>query len=151
MMLAKDFEDFIKLLNKHQVEYMIVGGYALAFHGKPRYTGDIDIWIGISNTNATKLLRVISDFGLASLGLEKEDFLKEGYITQIGRPPLRIDIMNSIDGVTFIEAFSRKEVVEINGIKMLYIGLSDFIKNKQASGRKKDITDINELTKKKKQ
>jgi len=150
MMLAKDFEDFIKLLNKHQVEYMIVGGYALAFHGKPRYTGDIDIWIGISDTNATKLLSVIGDFGLASLGLEKEDFLKEGYITQIGRPPLRIDIMNSIDGVTFSEAFSRKEIVEINGIEMFYIGLSDFIKNKQASGRKKDLTDINELTKKKK-
>ena len=150
MMLAKDFEDFIKLLNKHQVEYMIVGGYALAFHGKPRYTGDIDIWIGISNTNATKLLRVISDFGLASLGLEKEDFLKEGYITQIGRPPLRIDIMNSIDGVTFNEAFVRKEVVEIDGIKMLYIGLSDFIKNKQASGRKKDLSDISEITKRKK-
>ena len=150
MMLAKDFEDFIKLLNKHQVEYMIVGGYALAFHGKPRYTGDIDIWIGIYNTNATKLLRVISDFGLASLGLEKEDFLKEGYITQIGRPPLRIDIMNSIDGVTFNEAFVRKEVVEIDGIKMLYIGLSDFIKNKQASGRKKDLSDISEITKRKK-
>ena len=104
MTLAKDFEDFIRLLNKHGVRYMIVGGYALAFHGKPRYTGDIDIWIGISEQNAVNLLHAIEDFGLASLGFVEEDFLREGYISQIGRPPLRIDILNGIDGVVFDEA-----------------------------------------------
>jgi len=80
MTLAKDFEDFIRLLNKHDVQYMVVGGYALAFHGKPRYTGDIGIWIGISENNAAKLLKVIKDFGMSSLGFVKEDFLKEGFI-----------------------------------------------------------------------
>jgi hypothetical protein len=109
MTLAKDFEDFIRLLNKHGVQYMVVGGYALAFHGKPRYTGDIDIWIGVSEHNAAKLLSVIKDFGMAALGFTKDDFLKEGFISQIGRPPLRIDILNGIDGVDFGEAIAEKQ------------------------------------------
>ncbi len=87
MILAEDFEDFIKLLNKHKVEYMVVGGYALAFHGKPRHTGDLDIWIGLSEQNANRILKVVKDFGLASLGFTKDDFLKEGFISQIGYPP----------------------------------------------------------------
>jgi len=147
MTLAKDFEDFIALLNRHEVQYMIVGGYALAFHGKPRYTGDIDIWIGISENNAEKLLRVIKDFGLSSLGFEKDDFLKEGYISQIGRPPLRIDILNSIDGVEFDQALEQMQQIDIDGLKVAYIGLSDLLKNKQASGRAKDIADIKEIRK----
>ena len=84
MTLAQDFEDFVKLLNKHQVDYMVVGGYALAFHGKPRHTGDLDIWINCSEANAEKLVIAIKEFGLASLGLSKSDFMKEGYVTQIG-------------------------------------------------------------------
>ena len=99
MTLAQDFEDFVKLLNKHQVDYMVVGGYALAFHGKPRHTGDLDIWINSSETNAEKLVSAIKEFGLASLGLTKSDFMQEGFVTQIGYPPLRIDILNTIDGV----------------------------------------------------
>ena len=147
MTLAKDFEDFIRLLNKHKVVYMVVGGYALAFHGKPRYTGDIDIWINISDENALRLLKVIKDFGLGSLGFKKEDFLQEGYISQIGRPPLRIDIINSIDGITFEEAFTGIQTIEIDGLSIFYIGLGDFIKNKQASGRTKDLADIQEIRK----
>jgi len=147
MILAKDFEEFIRLLNKHRVQYMIVGGYALAFHGKPRYTGDIDIWIGISEQNASKLLKVIKDFGLASLGFVKEDFLKEGFISQIGRPPLRIDILNSIDGVDFDDAYKSVQIIELEELKVPYIGLGDFIKNKQATGRKKDLLDIKEIKK----
>ena len=84
MTLAKDFEDFVKLLNHHKVEYMVVGGYALAFHGKPRHTGDLDIWINLSDKNAMLMLRVLKDFGLSSLSFTKEDFLKPGYISQIG-------------------------------------------------------------------
>lgn len=147
MILAKDFEEFISLLNKHRVQYMIVGGYALAFHGKPRYTGDIDIWIGISEQNASRLLKVIKDFGLASLGFVKEDFLKEGFISQIGRPPLRIDILNSIDGVDFDDAYNSVQIIELEELKVPYIGLGDFIKNKQATGRKKDLLDIKEIKK----
>ena len=97
MTLEKDFEDFVALLNKYHVDYMVVGGYALAFHGKPRHTGDLDIWIDISSNNAEKMLLVIAEFGMASLGIEKDDFLRKGIITQIGYPPLRIDILNEID------------------------------------------------------
>ena len=86
MTLAKDFEDFIKLLNKHKVEYMVVGGYALAFHGKPRHTGDLDIWINVTAENAQSMIKVIKEFGMQSLGLEKAHFLRPGYVTQIGYP-----------------------------------------------------------------
>jgi predicted nucleotidyltransferase len=147
MTLAKDFEDFIRLLNYHQVEYMIVGGYALGFHGAPRYTGDIDIWINISDQNADKMLRVIIEFGFAALGFERTDFLKPGYITQIGQPPLRIDILNSIDGVSFEEAVKNKQIIDIDGLAVAYVGLRDFIKNKEATDRLKDRSDIEEIKK----
>jgi predicted nucleotidyltransferase len=147
MILAKDFEDFVKLLNQHHVSYMIVGGYALAFHGKPRHTGDLDIWIQNSDDNSDKLVKVIKEFGLGSLGLTKADFLQEGYVTQIGYPPLRIDILNSIDGVNFVDAFQNKLLINIDGLDINYIGLKDFIDNKIASGRSQDIVDLKEIKK----
>ncbi|WP_293301307.1 hypothetical protein [Pedobacter sp. UBA4863] len=148
MTLAEDFEDFIKLLNLHQVEYMVVGGYALAFHGKPRHTGDLDIWINITEKNAARMLKVVNDFGLQSLGFKKKDFLTEGLISQIGYPPLRIDILNLIDGVEFNEAFLDVQKIELEkDLVINYIGLGDFIKNKQASGRIQDRTDVKTLQK----
>jgi len=147
MTLAQDFEDFIRLLNKHQVDYMVVGGYALAFHGKPRHTGDLDIWINSSESNAEKLVIVIQEFGLASLGLNKSDFMQEGYVTQIGYPPLRIDILNTIDGVKFENAYPNKLLLDVNGIEIRYIGLKEFIENKTASGRSQDIADLREIKK----
>ena len=150
MTLDKDFEDFIVLLNQHNVDYMVVGGYALAFHGKPRHTGDLDIWIDISDDNAGKMVRVIKEFGMSSLGLERMDFLKAGVITQIGYPPLRIDILNEIDGVDFKEAYPNKLIIDVEGLPVNYIGLNDLIKNKQVSGRRQDISDVNELNKLKK-
>jgi len=149
MTLAQDFEDFVKLLNVHKVEYMIVGGYALAFHGKPRHTGGLDIWINISEENAQKMLQVIKDFGLASMDFTKDYFMKPGYISQIGYPPLRIDILNSIDGVEFYEAKSKMMNVQIeHDLIINYIALDDFLKNKMASGRSQDLTDIKEIQKK---
>jgi hypothetical protein len=151
MTLAHDFEDFVKLLNQHKVEYMVVGGYALAFHGKPRHTGDLDIWINVSEKNATQMLKVINDFGLKSLGFEKEDFMTEGLISQIGYPPLRIDVLNAIDGVDFKEAILNMQKIELeNNLTVNYIGLNDLVKNKQASGRRQDITDVKALKKIKK-
>ena len=148
MILAQDFEDFVELLNVNKVDYMVVGGYALAFHGKPRHTGDLDIWINISESNAKKMVKVVNDFGMSSLGLAKEDFLKPGYVTQIGYPPLRIDILNEIDGVTFNEAIQNmQKVISEDGNEIAYIGLKEFIVNKQASGRKKDISDIKKFQK----
>lgn len=149
MLLNKDFVEFIELLNKHKVEYMIVGGYALAFHGKPRQTGDMDVWIHNSEANAEKIMKVVGDFGLGSLGLRKDDFIKEGSITQIGYPPLRIDILNTIDGVKFKEAMTNRQAIEIQGLKVYFIGQNDLIRNKRATGRAQDIADIRELQKKK--
>lgn len=145
MTLDPDFEEFIKLLSQFEVAYMVVGGYALAFHGKPRYTGDLDIWIGISDDNASKMLLVLKEFGFGLLGFEKEDFLKENLINQLGYPPLRIDILTSIDGVSFEEAYQHKQIIEIEDWKANYIGLNDFIRNKQASGRLQDLADVKVL------
>jgi hypothetical protein len=121
---------------------MVVGGYALAFHGMPRHTGDLDIWIDRAENNATKMLKVVEEFGLI-----KDDFLKDGFITQIGYPPLRIDILNTIDGVEFKEAYTNRQTVEADGLMISYIGLAEFIKNKQAVGRPLDLSDIKEIQK----
>ncbi len=147
MTLDKDFEDFVVLLNKHDVAYMVVGGFALAFHGKPRHTGDLDIWIDISEDNAGKMVRVLNEFGMASLRMQKSDFLKKGSIAQIGYPPLRIDILNEIDGIDFKVAYPNKLIIDVDGLPVNYIGLDDLIRNKQVSGRRQDIADVNELNK----
>ena len=147
MTLDKDFEDFIFLVNKFAVDYMVVGGYALAFHGKPRHTGDLDIWINLSEDNALKMTSVLNEFGMASLGMKKDEFLQKGGITQIGYPPLRIDILNEIDGIGFDEAYPNKLIIDVDGLPVNYIGLDDLIKNKQTSGRSRDLSDIKELYK----
>jgi len=123
----------------------LVGAYALAFRGHPRHTGDLDIWIGISEESATRMLQVLKDFGLPSLGFEEEDFLKEGSVTQIGYPPLRIDILNTVVGVSFEEAYESKELVDLDGLQVAYIGLRDFISSKEAVGRARDLSDIKEI------
>ena len=147
MTLDPDFEDFIKLLNQYEVEYMIIGGYAMAFHGRPRYTGDLDIWINISEYNAKKMLKVLEEFGFSSLNFRKEDFLKENLINQIGYPPLRIDILTSIDGINFNDAYPQKQVITIDDFTANYIGLNELIQNKNASGRQQDLVDVETLQK----
>lgn len=150
MTLDQNFEDFVSLLNQHMVTYMVVGGYALAFHGKPRHTGDLDIWIDLSDDNAQRMVQVLADFGMSSLGLKHIDFLQKGGITQIGYPPLRIDILNEIDGVDFKQAYANKLMIDVDGLLINYISLDDLIKNKQASGRKRDVADVSALNKLKK-
>lgn len=150
MMFENDFIDFIELLNLHQVEYMVVGAHALAFHGRPRHTGDLDIWIKPSSANAEKMVLVLKDFGFESLGLKKDDFLKENYVTQLGYPPLRIDILNSISGVDFDDAYKGRIVGEHEDLQISFISIADFITNKQATGRAKDLGDIAALKKKSK-
>jgi len=147
MIFEQDFIDFIELLNSHDVEYMVVGAHALAFHGRPRHTGDLDIWIRPSEGNAERILLVLKDFGFGSLRLGKEDFLKENYVTQLGYPPLRIDILNSISGVDFEDAYKGRIIGEHEDLQISFINISDFIANKQATGRAKDIGDIDALKK----
>jgi len=130
------------------VEYIVVGAHALAFHGRPRHTGDLDIWINPTLENAQKMLKVIDEFGFAALGLKLEDFSRNNYVTQLGYPPLRIDILNAISGVKFDEAFKNKVIGEADGLIINFINVDDFITNKMASGRKKDLGDISALKRK---
>lgn len=148
MNLEKDFADFVELLNLHEVNYMVVGGYALAFHGEPRTTGDMDIWIDCTESNAEKMVTVLREFGMASLGFKKEDFMEPGIINQIGQPPLRIDILNEIDGVDFADAVKSKQYFISGEMQIPFIGKDDFIKNKKATGRKKDLNDVKRITSK---
>ncbi len=141
----KDFEEFIELLNKHRIEYMIVGAYALALYAKPRNTGDLDILIGRTEINAKLMLNVLMEFGFESVTITTEDFLTEGRIIQLGVSPVRIDIMNSIDGVNFVEAFQRIEKVRFGDTTANFISREDLVKNKSSSKRKKDQADLEEL------
>lgn len=144
-MLSPDFKDFIELLNAHNVEYLIVGGYALAFHGHPRYTKDIDIWIATNTVNAERMLKVLTDFGFSSLALSQQDFLEENNIIQLGFPPNRIDILTSIDGIEFANSISQSSIIEVDGVTIHLIGIHKLIENKTASGRLQDLADVEKL------
>lgn len=144
---ANGFLDFVALLNDHNVEYMIVGGYAVMAHGQPRFTEDFDIWIKPSVQNAAKMMLVLSDFGFVLKGLSENDFESENMVVQIGYVPLRIDIMTSISGVSFDEAYQKKILKNLGEHSIWFIGLNELIKNKEATGRKKDIVDAEQLKK----
>lgn len=144
-MLSPDFREFVGLLNKHEVKYMIVGGYAVGIHGHPRYTGDLDIWLLPENENAVKILKAIKDFGFGSLDIKEADLVKEDSVIQLGYPPLRIDLLTSIDGVQFDDCYPNRKIIEIDKLPVNFIGYADLIKNKRASGRHQDLGDIENL------
>jgi Nucleotidyl transferase of unknown function (DUF2204) len=143
-MLNRDFREFAELLNARSVDYLVVGGYALAAHGHPRYTGDIDFWIRPAAEHIVRLLDVLDDFGFGSLGLVADDFGGDS-IVQLGQPPRRIDLMTAIDGVSFESCFDRRERVMLAGVQLNIIGLDDFKINKRATGRLKDLADLESL------
>ena len=144
-MLSQDFKEFVELLIKHKAEYLIVGGYAVGIHGHPRYTGDLDIWLNPTETNAALILKSVNEFGFGSFNLKVEDFTKPGNVIQLGYPPLRIDLLTEIDGVTFNESFKNRKEVEIDGIIVNFIGYNELLKNKEQTGRPRDIDDIENL------
>ncbi len=143
--LETDFIDFVNLCNKYEVEYLVIGGYAVSVHGYPRSTKDFDICIKISEKNASKMIQVINDFGFKSLKLTKEDFLKRDFITQLGHEPVRIDILNDLDGVPFEQAWQNKKEINYEGEKINFIGYPDLLKVKEKTGRPQDIADISKL------
>jgi len=144
-MLSPDFKEFIELLNAHNVQYLIVGGYALAFHGHPRYTKDIDVWIAANTENAERMLTVLTDFGFSSLALSLQDFLEEDNIIQLGFPPNRIDILTSVDGIEFENSTPQSSVIEVDGVNIHLIGIHNLIENKTDSGRLQDLADVEKL------
>jgi predicted nucleotidyltransferase len=145
-MLSKDFTEFVALLNKHDAEYMIVGDYSVGVHGYPRYTGDLDIWLNPTQANAERVLAVIAEFGFASLGLTVEDLTKEGNVIQFGQPPLRIDLLTTIDGVAFDSCFANRKEVSFDGLSMNFIGYHDLVTNKKATGRHRDLDDVENMS-----
>ena len=138
------------MLNKYKVEYLIVGGYAVGFYGYPRYTGDLDIWIKISEENAERMMKVITEFPAPKDLFSKEDFLNEQPLAGgfFGKEPFRIDILNSIDGVAFDECFPHAQRITFEGTEMCFIHYNDLKKNKLSTGRTKDKLDIEEIEKK---
>lgn len=130
-MFNPDFKEFVQLLIKNQVEYLVVGGYAVSIHGYPRYTGDLDIWINPTKNNAEKVLTCVNEFGFTSYELTEKDFTKEFGIVQFGYPPVRIDIINNVDGVDFEKCFQKKIIIEIDDLQVNFIGLEDLIINKK--------------------
>jgi hypothetical protein len=148
-MLNEDYKEMLQLLLEEQVDFIIVGAYALGAHGYPRATGDIDIWVKPNNTNSRKLYKALARFGAPLEQIEIDDFSMEGIIFQIGLIPRRIDIITKIDGVTYEEADEDKITVEVEGLMLPVISLDKLIKNKMATGREKDELDIKTLKKRK--
>ena len=144
-MLNQDFKEFFQFLNESKVQYLIVGGYAVAFHGQPRYTKDIDVWVEISQENAARIVEAIALFGLSSPDLQPPDFLAPDRIIQIGYEPSRIDLLTTIPGVDFAECYPVRVTAEVDGVKVDFIDLNNLKKNKRASGRHQDLADIEKL------
>lgn len=147
-MLNKDFKEFIESLRLNAVDFMVVGAHALAAHGRPRYTGDIDIWVRPTPENIARLIAVLDAFGFAALGISADDFMTPQAMVQLGYPPARIDLLTSIDGVTFEECFANLVEVTIAGTTLPVISVDDLIRNKLAAGRAKDLADVEALRRK---
>jgi len=145
MMLDKDFKEFIELLNENNVRYLVVGGYAVAFHGHPRYTKDLDVWIELSPDNADKILNALKQFGFGSLGLKPGDFLEDGQIIQLGYPPNRIDILTTLTDLKFEDCYNARVEAKIQSLQINFIDINNLKKNKRATGRPQDLVDAENL------
>ena len=144
--LNEDFLAFIGLLEAKGVDYLIVGGYAVGLHGFPRYTGDIDFFVAVSDENASRLIEVFEEFGFGDIGLTAADFLEPDFVVEIGREPRKIQILTGIDGVDFSECRADRIEIDYEGTTMKFIGLPQLLKNKKASGRRKDLIDLDALS-----
>jgi hypothetical protein len=145
MELNQDFKEFIELLTENKVEYLVVGGYAVGFHGAPRYTGDIDFWIAISKENANKVIKCLREFGFGSLAIVAEDLMNEDLIIQLGYEPNRIDILTSVTGLDFSACYNEKVIAEFDNLKVNFIDIRNLKINKAATGRAKDLGDLENL------
>ena len=143
--LPKDFSDFLKLLNSKQIKYLVIGGWAVGYYGYPRATGDMDVWISREKENADKIVEAFKEFGFDVPSLSIELFTKENQVTRIGLPPMRIEVLTTISGVSFEECFSNRQTVKVDGINIDFISLEDLKKNKAASKRHKDLDALENL------
>ena len=145
MLASPDFKELLSLLEKHSVRYLVVGGYAVMRYTEPRFTKDLDLLIAVDESNAQAIYAALAEFGAPLQNLTPRDFAEEGYFYQMGSPPLRVDVLMSIPGVTFSEAWQRKETVDVAGVAMHFISKEDLLAAKRASGRPQDLLDIENL------
>ena len=143
--LARDFKEFLKLLNSNNVEYLLIGGYAVGIHGYIRTTNDLDIWVSVSPENAARIERVLREFGFAMAALTSDLFLAPNNVVRLGVPPIRIEVLTSISGVQFETCYAEKEMVQIEEMLVPVISLARLRENKAASGRAKDLADLENL------
>lgn len=143
--LQSDLSEFVGLLNSNRVEFLVVGGHAVAFHGHPRFTGDIDFLIAATPDNVERVLQVLTAFGFAALNITAADLLTPATVVQLGYPPNRIDLLTSISGVEFAGAWPARVPSELGGEPVNFIGFDDLLRNKRASGRAKDLADVEQL------
>ncbi len=147
MLTSPDLKELLNLFKKHNVKYLVVGGYAVMRYTEPRFTKDLDLLISVEIKNATAVYNALKEFGAPLSGLTVKDFSQEGYFYQMGRPPMRVDIMMSIPGIKFDDAWSQHERLTIDGIEMNFISKKDLIASKKASGRSQDLIDVENLEK----
>jgi|SRR5579872_2444911 len=145
MKLSKDLREFIALLNSHKAKYLVVGGHAVAYHGYPRFTGDVDFFIERTQANAQVMENVLNDFGFSGVGLKAADFMQPECVIQLGRPPNRVDILTSISGVDFAHAWAAKVDASFDGVPVFVISKELLIQNKKAVQRAQDVADLKKL------
>lgn len=146
MEIYPDFREFLQLLNEEGVEYLVGGGYAVTYHGYPRYTGDIDIWINPTEENASRMMVVLERFGAGSVGIKKEDFLDIKFdVLKMGNEPIRIDMMLKMKGLEFDSAYTQRVIECIDSLEINFLSSRDLIRAKKASNRAKDQNDIEHL------
>jgi hypothetical protein len=143
--MNSDFEELLSVFNRNGVKYLIVGGHAVMLYTEPRYTKDLDIWIEASEENASRTFRALAEFGAPLTDLKPADFAREGFFYQLGQPPVRVDILMSIEGVSFEEAWPNRSECVLGGRHVWFIGRSDLIKNKRAAKRHIDLHDLDLL------
>ena len=144
--LPADFQDFLRLLNSHRVEYLLIGGYAVCYHGYYRNTNDIDFWIAVHPENARKMTAVVKEFGFNTPEVSEEVFLSKGRIIRMGVEPTRIEILTEISACDFPDCYTRRTEATMDGVPVCLISLPDLIRNKIKSGRLKDLDDVQHLT-----
>jgi hypothetical protein len=143
--LPPDFKEFLRLLNAHKVEYLLIGGYAVNYHGYPRATADMDIWVAVHPTNADRIVAALKEFGFDLPDLSPELFLRQWQIIRLGAPPVRIEIATTISGVDFAECYADRVTDALDGIPVNLISLDHLKRNKKASGRHQDMADLEHL------
>ena len=143
--LPQDFREFLQLLDSKEVEYLVVGGYAVGYHGYPRATGDLDLWVAIDSQNAERIVEAIREFGFDVPDLSADLFLEEERVIRMGEPPLRIEILTSVSGVKFKKSFESREMALVDGLPIPFIGLEQLKLNKAAAGRFQDLSDLEHL------